>query len=247
MFSKQETLYKLQEDKEYYGDFGKQFLSNSDIYSLLNDPRSFRKTKGETKAMVEGRYFHVSMIEPHKKDEFVIIDSTSRNTKNYKNQIQEHGLSIALLKSEAEHIDSLVSVMKSNFNFYEFIYSKFNMYEVPGIKTIKGAKWKGKADILASDYIIDLKTTSDISKFKYSAKKYNYDSQSYIYQQIFGVPVVFYVIDKNTKMLGVYEPTDSFIQSGEEKVERALEIYNKFFSKDATENIDEFFIKEELT
>jgi len=48
-------------------------------------------------------------------------------------------------------------------------------------------------------------------------------------------------------MLGVYEPTESFIQSGEEKVERALEIYNKFFSKDATENIDEFFIKEELT
>ena len=48
-------------------------------------------------------------------------------------------------------------------------------------------------------------------------------------------------------MLGVFEPTESFIQSGEEKVEKALEIYNKFFSKNATENIDEFFIKEELT
>lgn len=247
MFSTKETLYKLQEDKEYYGDFGKQFLSNSDIYSLLNDPRSFRKPKLETKAMIEGRYFHVSMIEPHKKEDFVIIDSSSRNTKNYKNKLEENNLSIALLKSEAEHIDSLVSVMKSNFNFYEFIYSKFNLYEVPGIKDIKGVQWKGKADIISSDFIIDLKTTSDITKFKYSAKKYNYDSQSYIYQKIFGLPVIFYVIDKNTKMLGVFEPTPSFINDGEEKVVRALEIYNKFFSKGATENIDEYFIKEELT
>ena len=106
--------------------------------------------------------------------------------------------------------------------------------------------WKGKADILHPDRIIDIKTTSDISKFKYSAKKYNYDSQAYIYQKLFGVPVVFYAIDKTNKMLGIFEPTQEFISSGEEKVERALGIYNKFFSENATENIEEFFIYEEL-
>ena len=108
MFDVKETLLKLQEDKDYYGDFGRQFLSNSDIYSLLNDPRNFRKQSKETKAMVQGRYFHVSMLEPHKLDDFVIIDSTSRNTKNYKDQLKETGLSIALLQQEAEDRKSVV-------------------------------------------------------------------------------------------------------------------------------------------
>ena len=42
------------------------------------------------------------------------------------------------------------------------------------------------------------------------------------------------------------EPTEEFISSGESKVERALGVYNKFFSENATENIEEFFIYEEL-
>ncbi len=246
MFDVKETLLKLQEDKDYYGDFGRQFLSNSDIYSLLNDPRGFRKQSKETKAMIQGRYFHVSMLEPHKLDDFVIIDSTSRNTKNYKDQLKDTGLSIALLQQEADHLDELVEIMKSNLTFYEAIYNSKNRYEVPGIRDIQGFMWKGKADIIHPDRIIDIKTTSDISKFKYSAKKYNYDSQSYIYQKIFGVPVVFYVIDKNNKMLGIFNPTQDFIDSGEDKVERALGVYNKFFSDHSTESIEEFFIYEDL-
>jgi|TARA_R110000796_G_scaffold116772_1_gene229421 hypothetical protein len=246
MFNVKEAILRLYEDKDYYGDFGRQFLSNSDIYSLLNDPRNFRKQSKETKAMVQGRYFHVSMLEPHKLGDFVIIDSTSRNTKNYKDQLKETGLSIALLQQEADHLDELVGIMKSNLSFYEAIYNSENKYEVPGIKEVQGFLWKGKADILHPDRIIDIKTTSDISKFKYSAKKYNYDSQAYIYQKIFGVPVVFYVIDKTNKMLGIYETTKAFIDGGEEKVERALGVYNKFFSDNPTENIEEFFIYEEL-
>ena len=44
--------------------------------------------------------------------------------------------------------------------------------------------------------IVDLKTTSDISSFPYSAKKYNYDSQAYIYSKIFGYEFLFIVIYK---------------------------------------------------
>ena len=36
--SKQEVLDKLKIDEHYYGDFGKQYLSNSDISALLNNP-----------------------------------------------------------------------------------------------------------------------------------------------------------------------------------------------------------------
>ena len=36
--TKQEVLDKLKIDEHYYGDFGKQYLSNSDISALLHNP-----------------------------------------------------------------------------------------------------------------------------------------------------------------------------------------------------------------
>jgi len=94
--------------------------------------------------------------------------------------------------------------------------------------------------------LIDLKTTSNIKDFKYSARKYNYDSQAYLYQKFFGKPLVFYVVDKTTYELGIYHPSQTFLEYGKEKVERAIEVYNKFYSKDAEENIESYIIKEVL-
>jgi hypothetical protein len=106
--------------------------------------------------------------------------------------------------------------------------------------------WKGKADIVCSDMLIDLKTTSDINKFKYSAKSYNYDSQCYIYETLFGKPLTFFVIDKNTAQLGIFKPSESFLESGEAKVEQAISVFNKFFGPTPTENIDTYYIQETL-
>ena len=109
-----------------------------------------------------------------------------------------------------------------------------------------GLDWKGKADIVCQDKLIDLKTTSDINKFKYSARKYNYDSQAYIYQELFGLPLEFYVVDKTTYQLGIFTPTEEFLEKGKEKVEDAVFIYNTFFSENAVEDINQIIIHETL-
>ena len=61
------------------------------------------------------------------------------------------------------------------------------------IKEIEGEMWKGKADSVNHNekLVIDLKTTADITKFKWSASKYNYDSQAYIYSELFGYEMIF--------------------------------------------------------
>ena len=100
-----------------------------------------------------------------------------------------------------------------------------------------GKQFKGKADILGTDRIIDLKTTSNIDEFRWSARKYGYDSQAYIYQTLFDRPMVFYVIDKKTGKMGMYETSDDFVSRGRDKVERAIEVYDRFFGADATHNI----------
>ena len=107
--------------------------------------------------------------------------------------------------------------------------------------------WKGKADIinLNKKLIVDLKTTNDIHKFDYSANKYNYDSQAYIYKKIFGYEFLFLVIDKNTNQIGIYNCSDRFYKSGLYKVQKAVEAYEFFFnSKDFDSN--QFFISKTL-
>ena len=59
------AIKKLQDDSLYYGDYGKKYLSNSDIIKLLKDPTQFRKPQLTTKPMVVGSYFHTAMLERH--------------------------------------------------------------------------------------------------------------------------------------------------------------------------------------
>ena len=131
-------LNKLKEDKYYYGEFGRQWLSNSDIRHLLNDPRKFRQPQEETKAMLEGRFFHTAMLEKDKLDNFTLLDVSSRNTKAYKEYYAEHN-KMALLTQEAHNILDVVDAMKLNVEMYETIYDKTNEFEVPMIKNIPGS------------------------------------------------------------------------------------------------------------
>ena len=91
--------------------------------------------------------------------------------------------------------------------------------------------WKGKADIVNHDekLVIDLKTTADIDKFRWSASKYNYDSQAYIYRKLFGYDMLFIAMDKSTNQIGLFECSSEFYRSGERKVEKASEVYDLFF------------------
>jgi hypothetical protein len=240
------VIDQLREDSNYYGGLGKSYLSNSDIGVLLSNPKAFRKEREESKALAEGRLFHQLMLEPEKIDKVPFVNVSSRNTKEYKNFCEENNIDFVMLKKEVDEIQDLVSVMKGNINFFLDIYQEGNLYEEPMVKEIKGMLWKGKADIITKNCIIDLKTTSDINKFKKSAKLYNYDSQCYIYQQLFGKPLVFYVIDKETHQLGVYRPTENFIKGGELKVEAAIEVYNRYFAEDSTEDISNYYRDETL-
>jgi len=240
------TIELLKDDFEYYNGLGKEFLSNSDIGTLLTNPKNFGKPREDNKSFMEGRYFHQLMIEPDKAKDVKFVDVSTRNTKEYKNFCETNNLPFCMLKKEVEEVEHLVSLMKGNITFYDEIYQEGNQFELPSVGEIQGMMWKGKADIVTADCIIDLKTTSDINKFKWSAKAYNYDSQCYIYQQLFGKPLVFYVVDKETGQLGVFRPTENFIKGGEMKVARAIEVYNKYFGANPTDDIINYYIDETL-
>lgn len=242
-----EVLDKLRDDEHYYGEFGRQYLSNSDIKALLTDPTSFGVGSEDNPVFAKGRYFHQSILEPDKAKEFEFCSVASRNSNAYKEAVKASGKPFLLLEKEILEIDSWVRTMMRNVELFELIRNDSAKYEVPAVGEIAGLWWKGKADIETDDCLYDLKTTGDIQKFRRSAVSYNYDSQAYIYQQLFGKPLEFIAIDKTTQVMGRFSCSDAFLQRGKEKVESAVEVYNKYFNKaTATHNIEDFIITDTL-
>jgi len=241
------VVERLKDEREYYGELGRKYLSNSDIGTLLSNPADFMKPREDNKSLSDGRYFHQLILEPERAIQTPYVDVSSRNTKEYKMYCEDRNLPFVMLKKEMEEIEWCVKKMLSNIVFYDEIYREGNKFEEPNLAMIHGVMWKGRADIVTDEMIIDLKTTSDINKFKYSAKAYNYDSQCFIYQTLFGKPLVFYVVDKGTGQLGIFKPTDSFVSGGEEKVIKAVEVYKKYFSDTPTDSINNYFIDDILT
>jgi len=229
---KNKILKKLEQDEHYYGEYGRQFLSNSDISALLKNPGLLREEKPKTSAMVIGGYFHTAILEPDKLKSFKIIQSSTRNTKAYK---EMSGGEICLLQHEVDKIELMKEAVMSNDICRGLIDGLGTVeYEVPGITEIFGNNWKGKADIVNHDerLVIDLKTTSDIDRFKWSASKFNYDSQAYIYRLLFDYDMLFMVIDKETHRIGLFDCSPDFYSSGEDKVRKATDAYELFYKTD---------------
>tara|TARA_Y100000817_G_scaffold43829_1_gene30358 strand:- start:1751 stop:2482 length:732 start_codon:yes stop_codon:yes gene_type:complete len=242
--NRNEIIEKLKDDEHYYGDFGKKFLSNSDISALLNNPLEFKKPLKPSPALVIGGYFHTCILEPDKLDKYKIIESSSRNTKVYK-ELSEGD--ICLLEKEADEIQLMREKVLSVDLFKDLIQEGKIEYEKPGVIDLEGLLWKGKADIInhTNQLLVDLKTTSSINSFHKSAYKFNYDSQAYIYSKMFGYELVFIVIDKNTHQLGLFDCSEEFLQSGQLKVSKAVQSYNEFFAGDGID-LSQYYINKTL-
>ena len=242
--NKEKILQKLKIDEDYYGEFGNQFLSNSHVGRLLKDPLNVFKPSKPSPAFLVGGYFHTCILEPDKLDKFKVVKASTRNTKAYKDVA---GGELCLLEHEVDMIELMREKVMANDICKDLITLGNVEYEVPMITELFGNKWKGKADIVNHDekLIIDLKTTADIEKFQWSANKYNYDSQAYIYSKLFGYEFLFIAIDKNTHKIGVFDCSPQFYERGEDKVHKASEAYDLFYK---TKDFDpkQYFISKTL-
>ena len=239
-----DIIEKLKQDEHYYGDFGKNYLSNSDISTLLTNPLALGQPSKPSAAFLVGGYFHTAILEPDKLKKYRVIPSSTRNTKVYK---EMSGGELCLLQSEVDKIEPLIDVVMKNDICRDLIKGNNVEYEKPGITELENLMWKGKADIINHDekVIVDLKTTSAINRFRSSAYRYNYDSQAYIYSKIFGYEMVFVVVDKGNSQLGLYDCSPDFISNGADKVARAAEQYKLFYKTDGFDP-SQYFINQTL-
>jgi len=200
------------------------------------------KQQAPRPAFLVGGYFHTAILEPEKLNKFKIIEASTRNTKAYK---EISGGELCLLQHEVDTIELMTEKMLANDICKGLIRDTNTEYETPGITELEGQLWKGKADIINHNekLIIDLKTTADLNKFRYSASKYNYDSQAYIYSKLFGYEMIFIVIDKTTHQIGIFDCSPEFYERGKDKVERAVQAYELFYKSEGFDPAQYFINK----
>jgi hypothetical protein len=234
-----EIIKKLEDDNHYYGEFGSDYISNSNIKPMMDDIEGFcyRKKNNikQTKSteMLFGNLFHHIVLEPHKVDDKIFVDVGSRNTKKYKEAKEENNGEELILLPEYDKCLKMADKLLSNKEVFDLVDLTETKKEVPEYGMILDGgmyQWKGKADIVNEKMglVIDLKTTSSLDRFYSSSRTYNYDSQSYIYRKLFNKEVVFVVMDKNTFKIGIVHPSDEAYERGEEKVRKAEELYYNY-------------------
>ena len=158
-----------------------------------------------------------------------------------------------LKTSEAEEIQNMVHhFLNKNTNIKDLLNHKDAKKEEPAIGKVLGYDFRGKADLISDGLILDFKTTSSTSveKFVWDGKnKFGYDTQAFIYQSLFKLPVTFIAISKVKKMYGhtdkpyykifLCPATEETILQGKAKVEKALKVYEEFYGKNPKQSIED--------
>jgi len=237
-----EILTQMYSDEFYYGHLGKYALSSSSLKMLLKSPKTYRNVtqygSEDTQALSEGRLAHLMILEPHKLDDMIFVDASTKNTNKYKDAKKENG-QVYLMK-ERQAAERLADAVLRNEAALKLL-SK-SEFEVPAIQMIEGLPFRGKADILKEDTIVDYKTSADLSTFRYSADKYSYDLQAWLYLKLFNkTNFVFLVVDKGSTDIGIFEVSESFLARGEEKFIQAVDNYKYFFQQE--NDLDQYVMR----
>tara|TARA_B100001059_G_scaffold137001_1_gene137300 strand:- start:3315 stop:4115 length:801 start_codon:yes stop_codon:yes gene_type:complete len=251
--TEKQIIDKLRIDEHYYGEFGRQWLSNSDIQNLSpNTFKQFGKVEPDNENFVKGRYFHQLILEPEKAKDFPIWSATETRGKAYKEFLKEKGLNFVLKESEALVIENMAKEIVSRHDqLTELITNKEALREEPFVGKIFGHDFKCKCDLISQQgIVVDLKTTSakSIEEFIWLGKnKYYYDTQAFIYQSLTGKSMTFVAIDKQQKEYGnsgefyheiyVCPTSEETVLQGKQKVEQAIQTYEKYYGKDKKEDI----------
>ena len=228
-----ELIHKMYDNVFYYGYLGVNALSSSSCKKLCDSVEDYlfedNKFSPDIKPLRDGRLFHVTILEADKmKDYYDFIDVPTRRSKDFK-QLKRVSKKEVMTEKERLWAEDLKTHILKHSRANKLIAN--GEPEVPNINYVFGLPFRGKADLLCQDRVVDIKTTGDIDNWEYNKYFYGYDIQAYLYKELFDKDTFeFVVIDKRTKKVITDEASLDFLRSGERKVERAVKNYVRYFA-----------------
>ena len=228
-----ELINNMYDNVFYYGYLGVNALSSSSCKKLCDSVEDYlfedNKFSPDIKPLRDGRLFHVTILEADKmKDYYDFIDVPTRRSKDFK-QLKRVSKKEVMTEKERLWAEDLKTHILKHSRANKLITN--GEPEVPNINYVFGLPFRGKADLLCQDRVVDIKTTGDIDNWEYNKYFYCYDIQAYLYKELFDKDTFeFVVIDKRTKKVITDEASLDFLRSGERKVERAVKNYVRYFA-----------------
>ena len=232
-WDEKDILQRMIDDEFYYGYLGSNALSKSACSKLLLGPKAYLKSlrkTNETQALRDGRLIHLCTLEPHRIKDLTIVDIASKRGKAWDIELTQNHPQMVYTQKELNYANSIANELLNCKDVSDYLNGA--EFEVPGIKMINNLAFRGKADVISKGTIIDVKTTTKIDGFKYSAKNFDYDLQAALYLKLFDCyEFIFIAIDKETKEIKICPCDNSFIERGEEKLEIAIDKYREYLEK----------------
>jgi len=243
-YLQEEIVGMAYDDDFYYNHLGKNALSSSSLKTILKSPKTYRNIlnygdpNSDSPALSAGKLAHWMILEPHKINKLHFVDASTKNTKIYKEAKEKYGE--VFLTKEKNAAERLTDAVLRNEAAIKLLNK--SEFEVPQVQMLEGLPFRGKADIIQGDTIIDYKTTQDLNSFKYSCDKYSYELQAWLYLKLFDKKkFTFLVIDKASTDIGIFETTDEFLARGENKFKQAVDNYKYFFEQD--NDLDQYVMR----
>ena len=191
MLTKDQILERLFDDEQYYGEFGKRFLSASDLKRYLTSYCPKQKPMNY-EALEFGRLFHTMVLEPNKY------------------ALERPQISQDTLRD----LEELKVALNASQEATEVLEQASNKFEVPYIKEINGIWLKCKVDIDAENELWDLKTTSNLDAFRWSSKVFGYHISAFQYYLLTGKVMHFILVEKGTGRVKLYKSDEEFYKQG---------------------------------
>jgi hypothetical protein len=145
------VLAKMQDDSFYYGNLSKNALSSSACKLLLTSPKTYHYVtkygSEDSDAFAVGRLVHLMALEPHKVEEYEVIEVQSKNAKAWQEAKGKRNICTRKEYNEAQRI---ADALLRNENVLGLITGC--EFEVPKIGMIGGLPFRAKADIYADGF-----------------------------------------------------------------------------------------------
>lgn len=228
-------LARFDSDEDYYGDTS--YVTNSMLGKLKKSPKHLshylKYGSGTSQALEFGRAFHLCILEPDKFTKEVVLYQGRRAGKDWTAFKESKKNYLILNQTEFDSLRYMRDSIISNEIARDLIDNCKK--EVPMVweDSDTGVLCKGKADGVADDYLLDLKTTREpnLINFKRSAMKYGYDRQSAFYLDGFQKKDFWFIcIEKEApNNLVIASASNEFINRGREDYKQLLIEYKKYF------------------
>lgn len=224
-------VYEM-EDEEY---FGRQALSNSYLWRMINSSPAHAQVGFEGTALEIGSATHLAVLEPERAGKLLIQGPKDRRGKKWTEA--KEGLDkgqILLTESDYNDVARMRDAIWSNTFFASVLTSPDAKYERAAMFQHRGHRCKCKIDCDQPDVLIDLKTTVDASPrgFANSVHKYGYHQQAasyrYGWNQATGAGIqtfLFLVIEKTKPFAAaVYELDAATLAEGWASYNAAIDL-----------------------